>query len=96
MMWALFVSLFNLLIGTVAVLSCYVIGSNLKRTIANREKLLPLHVWMISMSYLIMTFTFLYAQTDNPYIFAIRFVALLMGIYALWILVSYQKQKRST
>lgn len=85
---------FYLLIGTIFVLSAYVIVRNVRRTIRQKEKLLPLHVWMISLSYLIMCGTFVFSQTDNPFIFYSRFVAILMGVYALWILVRYQKKRQ--
>lgn len=90
------IQLYHLLIGTVFVLGFYVVGGNLKRTIRNKEQLLPLHVWMISVSYLIMVATFLHPKTNYTwYIFGFRFAALLMGIYALWVLVKFQQKQRS-
>lgn len=86
--------IFYLLIGVVFVLGLYVVGRNLKRTIQNREKLLPLHVWTIAVSYLIMTGTFLHPKANlEPYIFGLRFAALVMGVYALGTLVSYQNKR---
>ncbi len=89
-LWAIF----YLLIGSVFVFGLYVVGRNLKRSLQNKEKLLPLHVWTISVSYLVMVGTFLHPETnDTPYIFALRFFALLMGVYALGTLVAYQNKR---
>ena len=89
------VQVYHLLTGSVFVLGAYVVGRNLKRYKANREKLLPLHVWLISASYLIMVATFLHPDTNYaPSVFIARFVALAMGIYALWVLVKHQNKRR--
>lgn len=88
------VQVYHLLIGTVFVLGFTVVGRNIKRSIVNKEKLLPLHVWMIALSYLIIVGTFMHPDTNyTPVIFALRFLSLFMGIYALWVLVSYQNRR---
>lgn len=92
----LLVSIFNLFVGSIFVLSAYVVYRNISRTIKYKEKLLPLHVWTITISYLTMCGSFLYAQTDNPIIFYVRFAAIFLGVYALWTLVMHYKQDKHT
>lgn len=88
------VAVFDLFIGSIFVLSAYVIARNLTRTIRQKEKFLPLHVWTITISYLIMCGSFMFSQTTNPFVFYARFVALVLGVYALGTLVAYQQRRK--
>lgn len=94
MVFFIFVQIYHLLVGTVFVLGFYVIGHNYKQVRNKRARLLPLHVYMISISYLVMVATFLHPNTNyDPVVFVARLAALLMGIYALWILVKVQRKR---
>lgn len=88
------VQLYHLLVGAIFVLGGYVIVHNYKQARANKARLLPLHVYMISISYLIVVATFLHPSTNyDPLVFTARFIALFMGIYALWVLVKMQRKQ---
>jgi hypothetical protein len=85
--------IFYFLIGTVFCLSLYVIVRNLKRTFTQKDKLMPLHIWTISVSYNLMVLSFVFDEHALSWLFFTRFFAVVIGAYALWVLTQFQRRR---
>lgn len=87
------VTMFNLMIGGIFVLSFYVITINIRATLKGTRKLLHLHIWLISASYLILCASMAFRQNELTSLFYVRFFAVLLGFVSLWVLVTHQGKR---
>lgn len=83
----------QLLGGSVFVLSTYVIYNHVIAWKNNHLHLLPLHVWLVSVSYnfLVLSLMFRVPRGDVAFIFGST--GLLLGIYSLGTLATYQRKR---
>lgn len=80
--------------GVVFVLSAYVIARHVRDWKLHGLHLLPLHVWVVSISYNFLVLSLMWRGPENDIAFFFGATGLLMGIYSLWALSQYQQKRR--
>ena len=80
--------------GIVFVLSGYIILHHFRawRSRDERTRLLPLHVWLIAVSYNLLVISHMLRVPRTDLAFAFGSTALLVGIYSLWVMVKLQRK----
>lgn len=80
----------HLLGGIIFSLSGFVIVKHFRRWRQKKRGLLPLHVWVISVSYNLLVLSMMARVPRADLAFAFGCSGLLLGIYSLWILARFQ------
>ena len=81
--------------GVVFVLSAYVIINHVRAWRRNDLHLLPLHVWLVSISYNFLVVSLMLRGPENDLAFFFGSTGLLIGIYSLWVLATFQRKRRA-